>query len=185
MFIRARLLRSPELLPEMEGKRSFVRQGGIARRRARAEGRPSTNGGRQGGRWQPTRPRRESETFCLSRLRGRRHRRGNACATPSPASFARPLPQSEVHGKQTIGNSDGRRGRQLVTNPVLKSCVLGNGTEWMHAPPRPRLTSSGGLHIVSEKPGQRARERGGEGALVACSASRLASPMIPIIAISH
>ena len=138
MFIRARLLRSPELLPEMEGKRSFVRQGGIARRRARAEGRASTNGGRQGGRWQPTRPRRESETFCLSRRRGRRrHRRGNACATPSPASFARPLPQSEVHGKQTIGNSDGRRGRQLVTIPVLKSCVLGNGTEWMHAPPRP------------------------------------------------
>ena len=80
-----------------------------------------------------------------------------------PAPVARPLLQSEVHGKQTIGNSDGRRGRQLVTIPVLKSCVLGNGTEWMHAPPRPASRVPEDYLLCRRNPGRgRGKEAGEE-----------------------
>ena len=79
-----------------------------------------------------------------------------------PAPVARPLLQSEVHGKQTIGNSDGRRGRQLVTIPVLKSCVLGNGTEWMHAPPRPASRVPEDYLLCRRKPGRGHGKEAGE-----------------------
>ena len=151
----------------MEGKRSFVRQEGIARRTSSggASEHERREGGKEGerARWQPTRPRRESETFCLSRRRrGRRHRRGNACATPSPRpSPARSFSQRCTGNKRLAIRMGVERGRQLVTIPVLKSCVLGNGTEWMHAPPRPASRVPEDYILCRRNPGRgRGKEAG-------------------------